>query len=278
MNWTPLRSIPLLLTICACGGAATPPADSPENSDESSSTSSKGDKGEDESSLGGSSQRAHAADPTVPVTVKDDDAVKKKDAPCAGTNIQDLLALASQDSCVTNDPQAEVNRREVKDVLEVKVTTDSPKVAPGGTVKVTVALHNKGKQPLPLDLKVDPLPRVLFEVSTPKGQRADKPTGAEPPLPPEVSSAPTPDARIARVLLAPQGSASINVSWDAVKYKWASKDKAKGAVPGRGYPREAAGPLAKGKYVLRVVLPLVGLSEGADHEYSQPKADIEVAQ
>lgn len=276
MNWTPLSCLPLLLTLSACGGA-TPPADSPENSDESASSSSKGDKSDDESSLGGSSMASHTGDPTVPVTVKDDDAVKKKDAPCAGTSIADLLALASQDSCVVNDPQAEVNRRDVKDSLEVKVTTDSPKVAPGATVKVTVAIHNKGKQPLPLDLKVDPLPRVNFEVATPKGQRVDKPTGAEPPLPPEVMGAPAPDAKIARILLAPQGNASISLSWDAVKYKWASKDKAKGAVPGRGYPREAAGPLGKGKYVLRVVLPLVGIAEGADHEYSQPKADIEVA-
>ena len=61
-----------------------------------------------------------------------------------------------------------------------------------------------------------------------------------------------------------------------MKYKWASKDKAKGALPGRGYPREPGGTLAKGKYVLKVITPLVGVNEGSDHELSQPKTPVEV--
>jgi hypothetical protein len=61
-----------------------------------------------------------------------------------------------------------------------------------------------------------------------------------------------------------------------VKFKWASKDKAKGAMPGRGYPREPAGPIGKGKYVLRVITPLVGVSQGVDHEVSQPRTQVEV--
>jgi hypothetical protein len=61
-----------------------------------------------------------------------------------------------------------------------------------------------------------------------------------------------------------------------VRHQWASKDVAKGAVPGQGYPQEAAGPLPPGKYVLRVVTPLVNVSEGIDHEVTQPRVNIEV--
>jgi hypothetical protein len=61
-----------------------------------------------------------------------------------------------------------------------------------------------------------------------------------------------------------------------VKYKWASKERAKGALPGRGYPREPGGPLPKGKYVLKVITPLTDVNEGIDHEMSQPKTPIEV--
>ncbi len=66
------------------------------------------------------------------------------------------------------------------------------------------------------------------------------------------------------------------LKWNAVKYKWASKDRAKGALPGRGYPKDPAGPLAKGKYVLRVITPLTGVVEGSEHEVSQPKTPVEV--
>lgn len=45
---------------------------------------------------------------------------------------------------------------------------------------------------------------------------------------------------------------------------------------GRGYPREPAGPLAKGKYLLRVITPLAHVDEGGEHELSQPQVPIEV--
>jgi hypothetical protein len=267
MRWNSLASIALLVGITACG-AATPPAEAPE--EESKDSPEK--EGLDQPS----SAIAHAKDPMVAVTVKDETEGKKKDAPCAGTNIPDLAAIASQSSCEVNDPQAEVARRDVKDALEIKVATDPPKIAPGATAKVTLVLHNKGKTPLQLDFAIDPEPRFKFEVYTKKGQRVDKPTGNEPPLPPEIANAPVPERQISRVLLAPQGNATVNLSWDAIKYKWAAKEKAKGAVPGRGFPQEPAGPLAPGKYVLRVVMPLVGLAEGVDHEVTQPRAEVEI--
>ena len=158
----------------------------------------------------------------------------------------------------------------------MKIATDAPKVAPGGTSKVSVVLKNKGKLPLSLDFAVDPEPRFEFEVYTVKGSRVDKPAGDEPSLPPEVQSAPQPDKGIARVTLDPGGKAKLAVTWTAVKYKWVSKDKAKGALPGHGYPREPGNPLPKGKYVLRLLMPLVNINEGVDHEMSQPRVPVEV--
>jgi hypothetical protein len=272
MRWNSLGSIALVLGMTACG-AATPPAEAPEEESASKSKDShEGEPGLDEPS----SAISRAKDPMVPVTVKDETEGKKKDAPCAGTNIPDLVAIASQASCEVNDPQAEVARRDVKDALEIKVATDPPKVAPGATAKVTLSLHNKGKTPLQLDFAIDPEPRFKFEVYTKKGQRVDKPAGDEPRLPPEIANAPVPERQISRVLLAPQGNATVALSWDAIKYKWVAKEKAKGAVPGRGFPREPAGPSPAGKYVLRIVMPLVGLAEGVDHEVTQPRTEIEI--
>jgi hypothetical protein len=57
--------------------------------------------------------------------------------------------------------------------------------------------------------------------------------------------------------------------------KWAP-EKYRGTPPERGYPRAPAGPLPKGKYGLKVVTPLVGVSEGVDHEMTAPKVEIEI--
>jgi hypothetical protein len=92
-----------------------------------------------------------------------------------------------------------------------------------------------------------------------------------------VANAPQPEQKIARVTIAQQGTARLTLKWDAVKYKWASKERAKGALPGHGYPREPAGPLPKGSYVLRVTTPLTGIFEGVDHEVSQPRVQIMIA-
>jgi len=105
----------------------------------------------------------------------------------------------------------------------------------------------------------------------------DNPSAPAPALPPEVRNSIVTEPKVARVTLAPQGTATLTLQWDAVKYKWVSQRRAKGALAGHGYPREPAGPLPKGKYVLRVVTPLTGVVEGADHEMSRPKTPVVVA-
>jgi hypothetical protein len=252
--------LPLLLAIGGCGGK-TPQAQNPENADESASSDSH-EKPEDT-----------ATSNKGPATVKDDD--KAGAMKCGGFDIPDLLALLGQASCELPESTTEPPDRDLKDVLEVHVSADAH-VAPGAHSNVRLLFKNKGKADLPLNFVVDPEARFTFEVYTPKGTRVDKPAGQEPELPPQVADAPVPDKRYARITIAANGTAGLTLTWDAVKTKWVSKEKAKGAVPGRGYPREPAGPLPKGKYVLRVITPLVGVSEGVDHEVTQPRTDVQV--
>jgi hypothetical protein len=266
MRWT--HSVLLFAAALAACAKTVPPED-PSNVDE---TAQAGDGGEapppEHSSLA-------QADPKVPVTVKDDMG-EKKAMSCGGANIPDLAAVLAQASCEVANAKPDEPEKDVKDQLEIKVETDASKVAPGAAAKVTVTYHNKGKTVLPLDFVVDPEPHFEFEVYTLKGSRVDKPAGESPQLPPEVSNATYPEKTVARVTLAPNGTATVTESWTAVKYKWASKDKAKGSLPGRGYPREPAGPIGKGKYVLRVITPLVGISESVDHEITQPRTQVEI--
>lgn len=256
-------SLLLAATLAAC--AKTLPPDDPSSVDD---TAADADTPPPQHAMLG------PADPKVPVTVKDDMGDKQA-VSCGGASIANLAAVLAQAACEAPKATADEPGKDVKD-LEITVQTDSPKVAPGSSSKVTVTFHNKGKTVLPLDFMVDPEPRFDFAVFTAKGQRIDKPTGDAPALPPEVQNAPEPEKTVARITLAPNGTAKLVESWTAVKYKWASKDKAKGALPGRGYPREPAGPLAKGKYVLRVITPLVGVNEGSDHELSQPRTEVEI--
>jgi len=263
MRRTHLFLIAAALTACA----KTLPPDDPSSVDDNAADG--GDTPPPQHSM------LSQADPMVGVTVKDETG-EKKAMSCGGASVPDLAAVLAQASCEVANAKPDEPEKDLKDLVEITVQTDSPKVAPGSTSKVTVTFHNKGKTPLPLDFMVDPEPRFDFEVYTLKGSRVDKPAGDSPTLPPEVQNAPEPEKAVARVTLAPNGTAKLVESWTAVKYKWASKDKAKGALPGRGYPREPAGPIGKGKYVLRVITPLVGVSEGSDHELSQPRTPVEI--
>jgi len=258
---TPLA---LVLLLAACGGAKKDAAE-PSNADEA--TSSEGGA-PDMPAVGDST-------PASGTPAPGDDAAKKS-TPCGGFDIADLASVLSQAACEVANPNPN-EQKDLKDVLEIKVVPDSPRIAPGSTATVTVTFKNKGKGDLPLNFVVDPEPHFDFEVYTLKGNRVDAPRGNAPPLPAEVANAQAPEPKIARVTLAQQGTARLTLKWDAVKYKWASKDRAKGALPGRGYPKEKAGPIPKGTYILRVVTPLTNVFEGVDHDMSQPRVQITVA-
>jgi hypothetical protein len=258
----------LVLPIAACGGAKKD-ADNPENSERAD--------GVDDGGPAPAADVPAPADSAAPAAsaAPGDDATKKS-GPCSGFEIADLASMISQSECEVPDAK-ETDQKDLSKILEIKVVPDSPRIGPGATSTITVTYKNKGPKELSLDFVVDPEPRFDFEVYTLKGNRADKPKGNEPALPPEVANTPVPDAKIARIKLAQQGTAKLTLHWTAVDYKWASKDKARGALPGHGYPKEPNKPLKKGSYILRVITPLTGVFEGVDHEVSQPRVQITIA-
>jgi hypothetical protein len=261
-------SFALLLAIAACGGAKKD-ADNPENA-------SGSDGGDDAAPAADTPAPADSTPPAPAASAAPGDDGAKKATPCSGFDIPDLASMLGQSECEVGSAP-DNTATDVSNVLEIKVVPDSPRIAPGGSATVTVTYKNKGPKELALDFIVDPEPRFDFEVYTLKGNRVDKPKGNEPTLPPEVANAPEPEQKIARIKLAQQGTARLTLHWNAVQYKWASKDRAKGALPGHGYPTEPGKPLKKGAYILRVITPLTGISEGIDHEASQPRVQITVA-
>jgi len=269
MNWKLVSTLPCFALLAACGGSK-PPAESPENSEPSASAEAPSPHHRDKTS------EASDKDPDLASPGGNKDGAGGKAAPCGGADISDLAAVLAQGSCEAKGASPESSPKDLTDKLEVKITLDARKVAPGAKATVGITYHNKTGKDLPLYFVVDPEPRFEFQVFTTKGARVDRPAGLEPPLPPEVANAPAPEKVFSLVTLAPQGTARVSLPWEAVRYKWASKEAAKGAVPGRGYPQAVAGPLGRGKYVLRVVTPLVGVTEGIDHEVTQPRLDLEV--
>jgi hypothetical protein len=268
MRFPVAASFVLLMAAAACGGAKKD-ADNPSNTEDTASSSDEG--GAPVADTPASSDPTPSGGAPAP-----GDDTTKKSTPCGGFEIADLASVLGQTDCEVANPSPN-DQKDLKDILEIKVVPDSPRIAPGGTATITVTFKNKGPKELPLDFVVDPEPRFDFEVYTLKGVRVDKPKGNEPSLPPEVANAPQPDQKVARVKLAQQGTAKLTLKWNAVQYKWASKDRAKGALPGHGFPKEPGGPLKKGTYVLRVITPLTGVFEGIDHEVSQPRVQITIA-
>jgi len=267
MKTAPLPCLALLLAaIAACGGAKKD-ADSPGNEE----TASSDDGG---AATATATESPGDSTPTSGAPAPGDDTAKKPTS-CSGFEIPDLASVLGQAACEVDNANTS-EQKDVKDVLEIKVVPDSPRIAPGSTATVTVTFKNKGKKDLPLSFVVDPEPHFDFEVYSLKGARVDAPKGSAPSLPPEVANATAPEPKIARITLAQQGTAKLTLKWNAVKYKWASKERAKGALPGKGYPKEVAGPLPKGSYVLRVITPLTGVFEGMDHDVSQPRVQVTV--
>ena len=198
----------------------------------------------------------------------------KKDE-CTGFEIGNLEDALNKVSCETALPKIDDKATDPKDRIEVKLSASAAKVAPGQHADLYLSITNKSKEPLPLTFTIDPTPRFEVETYDAKNRRVDMPAGNPPPLPKGMAARVPGEPKGAKITLAPNGSARMRMGWDAVKMKWAP-DKLRGTPPEKGYPRTAAGPLAKGKYTIRVVMPLVGILEGVEHEVSAPKLPIEV--
>jgi hypothetical protein len=222
------------------------------------------------------------SDPTPEPTSKasapgsgDDSAAKGGGNPCAGFEM-DLMAALNMSACEVSDVKPDSKPKDVKGTLTVTATADSARVAHGGHADILVTYANKSAAPLVLDFTVDPTPRFSVEVYGAKtNKRAEMPTAPQPKLPAGSPPLEPGEAKVARVTIAANGKATVHIPWDAVKTRWAP-EKLKGTPPEMGYPRVPAGPLAKGKYNLRVVTPLTNVFEGIDHEVSAPRTSIEV--
>lgn len=199
---------------------------------------------------------------------------------CVGADIGNLEDLLLKTGCEESTSPDALTPVDLKGKLVVTATSSPTKVGLGGKADLLVTYANKSQAPLVLHFRIDPVPRFETEVwsdaaKNKAAKRADLPPG-QPPPPPKGASAPAPaEARSARITLAPGGVARVRVPWEAVKTKWAP-DKYVGSAPERGFPRAPAGPLPKGKYTVKVVTPLVGVSEGEARELSAPKVEIEV--
>jgi hypothetical protein len=201
---------------------------------------------------------------------------EKKDE-CVGFDVGNLEDMLLKSSCEEPNVKPDtIQPIDLKGKLEVTLSASPTRSAGGGKVDLLVTFANKSKDPLVLHFKIDPVPRFQTEVyDTKKNKRADMPAGSPPPPPKGATQPPASEAKSARVTIAPNGSARARIPWEAVKMKWAP-EKYRGTPPERGYPRSPAGPLAKGKYLVKVMTPLVGVSEGVDHEMSAPKVEIEI--
>lgn len=259
IGWSRSAALLGLLALAAgCGGGKKP-----------ASTSADPD--------GGSSSSSDGGDDTASAEPGDGGAGDKKDD-CVGfdiANVEDLLLKSACEEPNTKpDSLTPIN---LKGKLEVIVSASPTRVAPGGKADLLVTFANKSKEPLVLHFRIDPVARFEVEVwDQPKKKgpkRADMPAGNPPPPPKGTSQPASSEVKTARITLAPNGSARARIPWEAVKMKWAP-EKVRGTPAERGFPRTPAGPLPKGKYTVKVVTPLVGVSEGVDHEMSAPRVEI----
>lgn len=213
----------------------------------------------------------------VPTTTADDPGDGGTVAPNSGTTAQNTDAPAGSSLCTGSfDDLADTLRscevsmpkgtEPLKGKLKVEVTGGGS-TTPGGHVELEVKLRNIGSEPVSVYFSGDPYPKFDVEATDSRGKRVDLPAQRWPGYPkgfkPEASV-----AKASKVTLPKDGTAKLKLSWDAVKTKWAP-EKAK-EWDRRGFPRVPDKPLGKGKYSLRVVLPIIG-------DVDIPKVTIEVS-
>jgi hypothetical protein len=266
--------IGLVALLGACG--ASPPKNASDVDDDSNPKAP--DTAAASTDDGGTSEQASSSpgpQNSAPAPGSSDDSSGgggKKDE-CSVFDEPNIEGVLLKSSCEVPAPTGQPP--DTSKTLAVTVAVMPPHVAPGAHADVIVSFMNKSKAPMPLYFTIDPMPRFEIEVTNSKGARVDMPKSSPPPLPSGVAAREPGEARTARIILAPNGTARMPMGWDAMKMKWAP-EKLKGTPPEKGYPRAPAGPLPKGKYSLKVVTPLGYVFEGIDHEVSQPRTDVVV--
>ena len=85
-----------------------------------------------------------------------------KEVNCTADDFEALDEALKQ--CESKMPRGGDVPSGLRDKLEVRVTSATPSITPGGRVDLTLSLKNKSSEPLPLYFTGDPSPR--FEVET----------------------------------------------------------------------------------------------------------------
>lgn len=262
-----LTAVSLCLALLAAGSACGGKKDADNPKSKSDGDGGGGGDGDDSTASGGGDKDKDGGGGGGEGPKKDD---------CVGFDVAALEDTLSKAACEVPNAKPDTQTPvDMKGKIEVKVDASPTKTAAGGKVDLVVSIANKTKDPITLMFRIDPTPRFDVEVYDKKNKRADMPAG-HPPDPPKGHSPPPPaDAKTAKLTLAPGGTARQRVPWEATKMAWAP-EKVRGTPVERGFPRKPAGPLAKGKYTIKLQTPLVGVAEGIEHEVSAPKVEIEV--
>ena len=98
-----------------------------------------------------------------------------REGPCTSDSFESLDDVLKQ--CESKMPSASDVPNGMRDRLEVRVTSSTPTITPGGRADLTLLLKNKSNEPLPLYFTGDPTPRFEVEALDAKGKRVDLPPG-----------------------------------------------------------------------------------------------------
>lgn len=187
--------------------------------------------------------------------------------PCTGSDV-DALDTALK-GCEAPMPRA-ADVPSTKDKLEISLATSKPGVAPGARLELVLTLRNKSDAALPLFFTGDPAPRFDVEALDASGKRQGRPAG-KPPVT-KGGDAKGREVKASRFTLAPGGVARVHLAWDAVKLRWAPERQK--TWEGHGPPTAPSGPLPRGKYTLRALVPLLGVFERGDVELPKLVVDV----
>jgi hypothetical protein len=257
------------IALTGCGGAGAKSA--ADVDDESTGDKTASSKAASEADDAGAPTASSSASSGPPAPGSTDDATGPKKDDCSVFDEPNLEGVLLKSACEAPSPTGQPP--DLSKSLTVRVSIIPNVLAPGAHGDVLVSYTNKSNAVLPLYFTIDPMPRFDIEVYNAKGNRVDLPKSVPPPLPAGMAPREPGEAKTARIMLAPNGTARMPLGWDAVKTRWAP-EKLKGTPPEKGYPRAPAGALPKGKYSIKVVTPLTNVFEGIDHEVSQPRVDV----
>jgi hypothetical protein len=155
-------------------------------------------------------------------------------AACRGAALDLDRIMASAACDIASEPTAPPP----EDALGIELTPARETVAPGGTVEVSLALVNRTKTPMQLDLDAGSCRRKSVDVLGPNDERVDR-TGLE------CSLGEVCQRRTVRIVIEPGGRARDARTVAAVVWRWGAR-----------CTLEPAEPMKPGTYRIRSISPV----------------------